>query len=93
MCNCETMNHDAAHPPQERSGNAVEYTFSDYQESERAIREKIGDFRPEVALVLGSGLGFLGDVVEDAVAVDTTGKSQEESFDLLLNLIRRQLAQ
>ncbi len=30
---------------------------------------------------------------EDAVAVDTTGKSQEESFDLLLNLIRRQLAQ
>ena len=48
----------------------MEYTFSDYQESERAIREKIGDFRPEVALVLGSGLGFLGDVVEDAVAVD-----------------------
>ena len=30
---------------------------------------------------------------EDAVAVDTTGKSQEESLDLLLNLIRRQLAQ
>ncbi len=47
----------------------MQYTFAQYQESADAIGAKIGDFRPEVAMVLGSGLGFLGDVVEDAVAV------------------------
>ncbi len=43
--------------------------FAPYQESAAAIREKIGDFQPEVAMILGSGLGYLGDIVEDAVAV------------------------
>ena len=45
------------------------YTFAQYQESADAIRAKIGDFKPAVAMVLGSGLGYLGDLVEDAVAV------------------------
>ena len=40
------------------------YTFAQYQESADYIKEKIGDFIPKVAMVLGSGLGFLGDVVE-----------------------------
>ena len=47
----------------------MDYTFEQYQQSAEAIRAVIGAFRPEVALILGSGLGFLGDMVEDAVAV------------------------
>ena len=47
----------------------MNYTFAQYQESADFIRSKIGDFSPKVAMVLGSGLGFLGDVVEDAIAV------------------------
>ena len=33
------------------------------------IKEKIGGFIPKVAMVLGSGLGFLGDVVEHPTAI------------------------
>ena len=29
-----------------------------------------GEFTPKVAMVLGSGLGYLGDEVEDPIAVD-----------------------
>lgn len=45
------------------------YTFAQYQESAAYIRKKIGDFSPKAAMVLGSGLGYLGDVVESAVAI------------------------
>ena len=45
------------------------YTFAQYQESADAIRAKIGDFKPSVAMVLGSGLGYMGDLVENAIAV------------------------
>ena len=45
------------------------YTFAQYQESADYIKEKIGDFIPKVAMVLGSGLGFLGDVVEHPIAI------------------------
>ena len=45
------------------------YTFAQYQESADAIRAKIGEFKPAVAMVLGSGLGYLGDLVENAVVV------------------------
>ena len=45
------------------------YTFAQYQESADYIRGKIGDFKPQVAMVLGSGLGFMGDVVENPIVV------------------------
>lgn len=45
------------------------YPFAHYEESARYIREKIGDFMPKVAMVLGSGLGFLGDLVENPIAI------------------------
>ena len=45
------------------------YTFAQYQESADYIKEKIGEFIPKVAMVLGSGLGFLGDVVENPTAI------------------------
>ena len=40
------------------------FTYADYCESADMIASHLGDFRPEVLLVLGSGLGFLGDRVE-----------------------------
>ena len=46
------------------------YTMEQYRESAQAIRAKLGDFVPKVAMVLGSGLGFLGDEVENPIAVD-----------------------
>ena len=44
-------------------------TIDEYMESAEFIKEKIGSFRPEIALVLGSGLGYVGDEVEEAVIV------------------------
>ena len=43
--------------------------FVQYQESADFIRSKLGTFVPKVAMILGSGLGFLGDVVEDPIRV------------------------
>ncbi|SFP26951.1 purine-nucleoside phosphorylase [Oscillibacter sp. PC13] len=47
----------------------MEYAFSQYQESAESLRARLGSFRPRCLLILGSGLGALGDVVEDAVCV------------------------
>ena len=46
------------------------FTYSDYCESADFLRARLGSFVPEVLLVLGSGLGFLGDTVEDPIFVD-----------------------
>ncbi len=43
--------------------------FSHYQESADALRARIGEFQPQALMVLGSGLGYLGDIVEDPVVV------------------------
>ena len=45
----------------------MDYTMEQYRESAQAIRSRLGDFVPKVAMVLGSGLGFLGDEVEDPI--------------------------
>lgn len=47
----------------------MDYTFAHYQESADFLRSRLDGFAPEALLVLGSGLGFLGDAVEDPVAV------------------------
>ena len=46
------------------------YTMQQYEESAQAIRARLNGFLPKVAMVLGSGLGFLGDQVEDPIAID-----------------------
>ena len=46
------------------------YTMAQYRASAKAIRDRLGDFVPKVAMVLGSGLGYMGDEVEGAVAID-----------------------
>ena len=45
------------------------HPYEHYQRSADFIRGKLNGFTPKVALVLGSGLGFLGDRVEGAVAI------------------------
>ena len=47
----------------------MHYTFEQYQQSADAIRAKIGQFQPKVAMILGSGLGYMGDIVENAIVV------------------------
>ncbi len=46
------------------------YTIENYMESVSSIRERCGSFEPEVAMVLGSGLGFLGEIVKDPIIID-----------------------
>ena len=43
--------------------------FAQYQESAAYLKSKLNGFVPRVAMVLGSGLGYLGDEVEDPVVV------------------------
>ena len=47
----------------------MDFTFQQYEESAQAIRARMGGFAPKVAMILGSGLGYLGDQVEGAVTV------------------------
>ena len=48
----------------------MDYTMEQYQASAQAVRERLAGFTPSVAMVLGSGLGYLGDEVEHPVAID-----------------------
>ena len=45
------------------------YTIEQYRESAQAIQDRLGGFVPRVAMILGSGLGYLGDEVEQPVAI------------------------
>lgn len=45
------------------------YTYEQYEASAQALRDRLGDFHPRVLLILGSGLGFLGDQMEHPIAV------------------------
>ena len=40
-----------------------------YEETRAFLAQRLGAFVPEIAMVLGSGLGFLADEVENPVAV------------------------
>lgn len=45
------------------------YSFDQYRQSADVLAQRLGAFRPEVLLILGSGLGALGDQVEEPVIV------------------------
>jgi len=45
------------------------YTLKMYQESALYLREKLNGFIPEALLILGSGLGFLADEVQNPIFV------------------------
>lgn len=46
------------------------YCYSDYAESKNMLEERLAGFKPEILMILGSGLGFMGDEIEDPVYVD-----------------------
>ena len=47
----------------------MKFSYTQYCESADYIRRRLGDFRPEVLMILGSGLGYLGDVVEQPICI------------------------
>ncbi len=60
-----------AHPSRPTADDAApHFTYADYCESADVLASRTQDFCPEALLILGSGLGFLGDRVEDPIFVD-----------------------
>ena len=47
----------------------MDYVFPQYQESADFLRSRLNGFTPDVGMVLGSGLGFLGDKVENPTVI------------------------
>lgn len=47
----------------------MRYTFADYENAARHISQRLGDFRPEVAMILGSGLGDMADMAKDPIVI------------------------
>lgn len=48
----------------------MKFEYKDYKASAALLKEKLGSFKPEVLMVLGSGLGFMGDLVENPIYVN-----------------------
>ena len=46
------------------------FTYSDYVESAAVLREKLSEFEPDVLIILGSGLGSLGENVQNPIFID-----------------------
>ena len=44
--------------------------YQAYCQAAEVLRERLGDFQPEVLMILGSGLGFLGEEVENPIFVE-----------------------
>mgnify|MGYP000154209396 CR=1 FL=1 len=57
----------------------MEYTFAQYQESAQALRDRLGAFRPRCLLILGSGLGSLGNEVESPICLLYTSPSPRDA--------------
>lgn len=47
----------------------MSFTFEQYRQSADYIMDKLGGFAPKVAMILGSGLGELGDTVENPIVI------------------------
>ena len=43
--------------------------FEHYEQSAAYLREKLGGFQPDILMILGSGLGQFGELVEDPILV------------------------
>lgn len=46
------------------------FAYEDYQNSARYIQSRLNGFVPDILMILGSGLGFMGDIVENPVYVE-----------------------
>jgi purine-nucleoside phosphorylase len=47
----------------------MRYTFADYQKAADVVAQRLGAFRPEVAMILGSGLGDMADLAQDPIVI------------------------
>lgn len=47
----------------------MSFTYNDYNTSAEYLRSQLGAFRPKVAMILGSGLGYLAEKVENPISV------------------------
>ena len=47
----------------------MRYSFSDYRKAADAVASKLHGFEPEIAMVLGSGLGEMADLAENQVVI------------------------
>lgn len=47
----------------------MRYTFADYQAAADAVADKLDGKKPEIAMILGSGLGDMASLAEDAVVI------------------------
>lgn len=47
----------------------MSFTYNDYKTSAEYLRSQLGSFVPKVAMVLGSGLGYLAEKVENPISV------------------------
>lgn len=47
----------------------MRYTFADYRKAADVVAERLGDFQPEVAMILGSGLGDMADLAENSIVL------------------------
>ncbi len=46
------------------------YTISEYNEAAKCLSDRLGDFNPEVLIILGSGLGDLAEICPDPIIID-----------------------
>ena len=47
----------------------MRYTFADYQKAADAVAERLSGFQPEIAMILGSGLGDMADLAENPIVI------------------------
>ena len=47
----------------------MRYTFADYRKATDVVAERLGTFQPEVAMILGSGLGDMADLEENPIVI------------------------
>lgn len=45
------------------------YSYEDYLKSANFIKERLGNFNPQIAIILGSGLGALSDEIEEKIII------------------------
>ena len=46
------------------------FSYSNYEESSKYIKNKIGELKPKIAIILGSGLGVLSEEIEDKIVIN-----------------------
>ena len=47
----------------------MRYTFTDYKQAADLVASRLAGFRPEVAMILGSGLGGMADLAENPIVI------------------------